>query len=106
MQTNKPMVSFKLSQSRKEDDKIFEKGMRNKKIDLIQDESTAKLFEELIGSKWEIEVLGTFFNFVRYIRISDSCGLMKTNFQIWKVNAGFEYVDNYKEKYKNNNSIV
>ena len=32
--------------------------MQNKKIDLIKDDITAKLFEELIRSKWEIEVMG------------------------------------------------
>ena len=32
--------------------------MQNKKIDLIKDHITAKLYEELIGSKWEIEVMG------------------------------------------------
>ena len=37
---------------------IFEKGMQNEKIDLIKDDLTAKLYEELIGSKWEIEVMG------------------------------------------------
>ena len=76
------MLSLFFLASRKEDDNIFEKGMRNKKIHLIKDDITSKLFEELIGSKWEIEVMGTFLNFVRYIRISDSCHLMKINFQI------------------------
>ena len=45
----------------------------------------------------------TFCNFVRYIRILDSCHLLKTNVRIWKVNAGFVYQGNYKEKYKTNN---
>ena len=35
--------------------------MQNKKIDLIKDDITAKPFEELIRSKWEIEVMGKFF---------------------------------------------
>ena len=32
--------------------------MQNKKIDLIKDDITAKLYEEQNGSKWEIEVMG------------------------------------------------
>ena len=55
------MLSLFFHASRKEDDNIFEKRMQNKKIDLIKDDITAKLFEELIRSKWEIEVMGKFF---------------------------------------------
>ena len=41
------MLSLFFHASQKEDDKIFEKIMQNKKIDLIKDDITAKLFEEL-----------------------------------------------------------
>ena len=55
------MLSLFFHASQKEDDKNFEKRMQNKKIDLIKDDITAKPFEELIRSKWEIEVMGKFF---------------------------------------------
>ena len=51
---------FHASQKELKMTKFFRKflEMQNKKIDLIKDDITAKLFEELIRSKWEIEVMG------------------------------------------------
>ena len=38
--------------------------MRNTTIDLITNEAMASLYGDLIGSKWEVEVSGSFFSFV------------------------------------------
>ena len=74
--------------------------MRNTTIDLITNEAMASLYRDLIGSKWEVEVSGSFFSFVRYIRIVESCHQLNMSITLWKVNAGFDYECNYQAKYK------
>ena len=54
--------------------------MQNKKIDLIKDDITAKLFEELIRSKWEIEVMGKFFCMIYGYDKSKYGGAIKCEF--------------------------
>ena len=74
--------------------------MRNTTIDLITNKAMASLYRDLIGSKWEVEVSGSFFSFVRYIRIVESCHQLNMSITLWKVNAGFDYECNYQAKYK------
>ena len=80
--------------------------MRNTTIDLITNEAMASLYRDLIGSKWEVEVSGSFFSFVRYIRIVESCHQLNMSITLWKVNAGFDYECNYQAKYKELNKII
>ena len=64
----------------------FEKRIQNKKIDLIKDDITAKLFEELGTDQIEMgnKSYGEKIYFVWYIRISDICHLVKTSSKFGK----------------------
>ena len=73
-------------------------------VDFSKTEKTTDL-SKTSCSKWEVAVRGYIFNFVRFVKISDSCHQLKTSITMWKVKAGFQNHSDYQVKYKQLNDI-